>query len=79
MVVKHDLLQDIPELAAEFEALLADDPKFAALVRDYYELDRRVLEWEVEHGNSGEELNQLRRERVLVKDRIVRELQYPIG
>lgn len=79
MVVKHDLLQDIPELAAQFEALLKDDPQFAALVKNYYELDRRVLEWEVEHGNSGEELNRLRRERVLAKDRIVRELQYPIG
>nr|WP_298143809.1 DUF465 domain-containing protein [uncultured Pseudomonas sp.] len=79
MVVKHDLLQDIPELAAQFEALLADDPQFSALVKHYYELDRRVLEWEVEHGNSGEELNQLRRERVLAKDRIVRELLYPIG
>nr|WP_298164133.1 DUF465 domain-containing protein [uncultured Pseudomonas sp.] len=79
MVAKHDLLQDIPELATQFEALLKDDPQFAALVKNYYELDRQVLEWEVEHGNSGEELNRLRRERVLAKDRIVRELQYPIG
>lgn len=77
MVAKHDLLQDLPELAERFEARLASDVAFAALVKRYYELDRRVLEWEVAHGNSGDELNRLRLERVRAKDRIVEHLQSP--
>lgn len=77
MVAKHDLLQDLPELAERFEARLANDVAFASLVKRYYELDRRVLEWEVAHGNSGDELNRLRLERVRAKDRLVEHLQSP--
>lgn len=77
MVAKHDLLQDLPELAERFEARLASDVAFASLVKRYYELDRRVLEWEVAHGNSGDELNRLRLERVRAKDRMVEHLQSP--
>ncbi len=77
MVAKHDLLQDLPELAERFEVRLASDVAFAALVKRYYELDRRVLEWEVAHGNSGDELNRLRLERVRAKDRLVEHLQSP--
>ncbi|GGL96920.1 YdcH family protein [Pseudomonas asuensis] len=76
MVAEHNLHKDFPNKVQQFEELREKNPEFAKLVEQYDALDKEILEIEGLVENSGdEELNRCRRERVVIKDKIARELQ----
>jgi len=78
MVAKHDLHKDFPEYAEQLDSRPQSDPAFAKLLEDYQQLDRQILDLEaVEESSGDEELGRLRRERVLLKDKIAQQLKYP--
>lgn len=74
MVATHDLSKDFPEHAEALKTLSQSDPDFKKLLLDYYELDRRIVDREEANGFQDEELNKMRQERVLLKDRIAQTL-----
>ncbi|TRX76647.1 YdcH family protein [Pseudomonas mangiferae] len=76
MPVTHDLAKDFPEYADAFKALSQTDAEFNGLLEKYRDLDRRILAAEQDQSLDDERLNELRRERVLLKDRIAQKLQY---
>ncbi|TWI54292.1 hypothetical protein IQ22_02155 [Pseudomonas duriflava] len=76
MVAEHNLHKDFPDKVETFEKLRKDSPEFAKLVEQYEALDQEILEIEGLVENSGdEELNRCKRERMVIKDKIARELQ----
>ncbi|MGS0939718.1 YdcH family protein [Pseudomonas luteola] len=76
MVAEHNLHKDFPDKVQKFEELRQNNPEFAKLIEQYDALDQEILEIEGLVENSGdEELNRCRRERVVIKDKIARELQ----
>ena len=78
MVAKHDLHKDFPEYAEQLDSRPQTDAAFAKLLEDYAKLDGQILNLEeVEESSGDEELGRLRRERVLLKDKIARQLKYP--
>jgi len=78
MVAKHDLHKDFPEYAEQLDSRPQTDAAFAKLLEDYAKIDGQILNLEeVEESSGDEELGRLRRERVLLKDKIARQLKYP--
>ncbi len=76
MPVEHDLSRDFPEYHSQAQARIKADPAFDRLVGDYRRLDDRILALEaLDEPARDDELNRLRRERVLLKDRIALLLQ----
>ncbi|TRX73776.1 YdcH family protein [Pseudomonas mangiferae] len=76
MPVEHDLSQDFPEFHSQAQERIKSDPAFDRLVTDYCQLDGRILELEaLDSPTADDELSHLRRERVLLKDRIAQLLQ----
>jgi len=73
----HDLTHEFPELVGRIEALRQDNDRFAALMREYEELDARVRRIE-ELGSpvADETLEDIKKERLLLKDRLYDMLQH---
>ena len=67
----HDLLHEFPDLENKIAALRADSPEFARLMDDYDTLDARVRTFE-ELGTpvADETIEELKKERLLLKDRL---------
>lgn len=67
----HDLLHEFPDLENKIAALRADKPEFARLMDDYDTLDARVRNFE-ELGTpvADETIEELKKERLLLKDRL---------
>lgn len=76
MPVAHDLIQDLPEFRQRLRRP-ETDPTLQRLLDEHHDLDRQALKLE-RHDTPArdDELNRLRRERVLAKDRIERHLRY---
>ena len=67
----HDLLHEFPELQGKIEAMRASNADFAHLMNDYDSLDARVRQLE-ELGTpvSDETIEELKKERLVLKDRL---------
>jgi uncharacterized protein YdcH (DUF465 family) len=77
MTAEHDLNQEFREFRDELAERRKRDPGFDGLVDRYLQLDKRILD--LEGGNQprdDDSLNRLRKERVLLKDKITQQLQY---
>ncbi len=67
----HDIAHEFPEYHDRIEALLKNDPAFAALLESHDNVDARIRELE-EKGQpvADETMEDLKKERALAKDRI---------
>ncbi|WP_263139808.1 DUF465 domain-containing protein [Pseudomonas sp. RIT-PI-AD] len=75
MPVQHDLAQDFPEFGEALKTLARTDAEFGSLLERYQRLDKTIVEAERAANLDDDKLNQLRRERVLTKDKIARKLE----
>jgi hypothetical protein len=67
----HDLMHEFPEYADKIQAFRHSDTGFAQLMEEYDELDARIRELE-ERGQpvADETLEELKKQRVVLKDRL---------
>lgn len=67
----HDLIHEFPELQGKIDALREHNPVFAELMDAYDDLDARVRKLE-ELGTpvADETIEDLKKERLLLKDRL---------
>jgi len=67
----HDLLHEFPDLENRIASLCDADEKFADLMKGYDDVDARVRELE-ELGTpvSDETIEELKKERLMMKDRL---------
>lgn len=72
----HNLLHEFPELEGKIEGMRATNPDFARLMNDYDDLDARVRQLE-ELGIpvADETIEELKKERLVLKDRLYRFLR----
>lgn len=68
---KHDLVHEFPELEGKIEAMRESNEPFAALMDHYDDVDARVRKLE-ELGTpvADETIEDLKKERLLLKDRL---------
>ena len=67
----HDLLHEFPELQEKINELKETDPNFAQLMEQYDTLDKRVRELEeLAQPVADETMEDLKKERLLLKDRL---------
>ncbi|MEY6433665.1 DUF465 domain-containing protein [Thioalkalicoccus limnaeus] len=67
----HDLFHEFPELTDKIAALRASDQQFASLMDEYDQLDARVRSLEeVGVPVADETIEDLKKERLLLKDRL---------
>jgi uncharacterized protein len=68
---KHDLIHEFPELEGKIEAMRESNEPFASLMNQYDDLDARVRKLE-ELGTpvADETIEDLKKERLLLKDRL---------
>ncbi|MBF8723690.1 YdcH family protein [Pseudomonas guariconensis] len=71
MPVPHDLLADLHISADDFQALIDKDQTLHQLHKEYNAKDKEVVAAEG-NGTSDDAVNRLRKERLLLKDRIER-------
>lgn len=78
MAVAHNLAKDFPEHKDVLATRINEDRAFSALIDEYLELDQTIcgLE-ELDQTVNDDRLARLRRERVLLKDRIELALRNP--
>ncbi|HWV10422.1 MULTISPECIES: YdcH family protein [unclassified Pseudomonas] len=77
MTAEHNLREEFREFGDQLTELRKSDPGFDGLVGRYQDLDKRIVG--LESGTQSfddETLGRLRRERVLLKDKIVQKLTY---
>jgi uncharacterized protein len=67
----HDLVHEFPELKGKIASMRATNPQFAHWMTDYDDLDARVRQLE-ELGIpvADETIEELKKERVVLKDRL---------
>ncbi|NVZ66004.1 hypothetical protein HX867_28260 [Pseudomonas gingeri] len=73
MPVKHDLFADLKLTREQVKERRAQDNKLNQLLNDYEDIDKRVLAAESALA-ADDELKKLKEKRLLVKDKIVRQL-----
>ncbi|NWD07132.1 DUF465 domain-containing protein [Pseudomonas gingeri] len=73
MPVKHDLFADLKLTREQIKDRRAQDNKLNQLLNDYEDIDKRVLAAESALA-ADDELKKLKEKRLLVKDKIVRQL-----
>lgn len=76
MPVPHDLLADLHVTADAFQALIDKDQTLHSLHKEYNAKDKEVLAAEG-NGTNDEAVNRLRKERLLIKDKIERIIHPP--
>lgn len=69
MPVPHDLLADLHTSADAFQALVDNNHDLHRLHKEYNAKDKEVVAAEG-NGTNDEAVNRLRRERLLIKDKI---------
>ena len=72
----HDLVHEFPDLLGKIDEMRSNSDTFATLMRDYDELDARIRRIE-ELGNpvADETIEELKKERLLLKDQLYELLQ----
>ncbi|MGY2234495.1 hypothetical protein ACW9ID_05740 [Pseudomonas gingeri] len=73
MPVKHDLFADLKLTREQVKERRAQDNKLNQMLNDYEDIDKRVLAAESALA-ADDELKKLKEKRLLVKDKIVRQL-----
>lgn len=76
MPVKHDLFADLDASAEDVKQRRQDDEKLSRLLDDYQAADAAVLDAEASSSND-DELKKLKEKRLLIKDKVVQQWQYP--
>ncbi|AAN70166.1 MULTISPECIES: YdcH family protein [Pseudomonas] len=76
MPVPHDLLADLHVTADAFQALMDKDQGLHKLHKEYNAKDKEVVAAEG-NGTNDEAVNRLRKERLLIKDKIERIIHPP--
>jgi uncharacterized protein YdcH (DUF465 family) len=76
MPVKHDLFADLDASAEDVKQRRQGDEKLSRLLDDYQAADTAVLDAESAAG-SDDDLKKLKEKRLLIKDKIVQQWQYP--
>lgn len=76
MPVPHDLLADLHVTADKFQALIDENEDLHKLHKEYNAKDKEVVAAEG-NGTSDEAVNRLRKERLLIKDKIERIIHTP--
>ncbi|MCY1406458.1 hypothetical protein D9M71_217250 [compost metagenome] len=76
MPVPHDLLADLHVTADAFQALMDKDQALHSLHKEYNAKDKEVVAAEG-NGTNDEAVNRLRKERLLIKDKIERIIHPP--
>ncbi|MBC3423529.1 YdcH family protein [Pseudomonas sp. RW3S2] len=76
MPVPHDLLADLHITEDKFQALIDKDQDLYKLHKEYNAKDKEVLAAEG-NGTNDEAVNRLRKERLLIKDKIERIIHPP--
>ena len=74
MPVKHDLYQDLGLSKEAIHERRASDNRLDSLLHQYDSADKEVLELESSSGGD-EELEKLKNKRLLIKDKIVEQLE----
>ncbi|WP_219273264.1 DUF465 domain-containing protein [Pseudomonas sp. Xaverov 83] len=74
MPVKHDLYQDLTFTKEDIQQRRAGDNYLDSLFHQYDSADKEVLELESSSGGD-EELEKLKKKRLLIKDKIVEQLE----
>lgn len=79
MVISHDLCQDLGISPEELKKRRAEDPKLDHWLVEYENVDKRTVNAEVTNSVivSDEELRALKEERLVIKDKIMQQLQDP--
>ncbi|MCG2611077.1 DUF465 domain-containing protein [Flavobacterium sp. SM15] len=71
MITKHPIYQDFPEYADKIKDLYHHNDQFQVLLQSYSELDDRIYKIETDQELAmDDELSQLRKDRVFLKDEI---------
>ncbi|QXI37250.1 YdcH family protein [Pseudomonas xantholysinigenes] len=76
MPVPHDLLADLHVSAEQFQALIDKDHDLHKLHKEYNAKDKEVVAAEG-NGTNDDKVTQLRKERLLLKDKIERIVHPP--
>lgn len=76
MPVPHDLLADLHITAEKFQALMDNDQALHALHKEYNAKDKELVAAEG-NGTNDDAVNRLRKERLLIKDKIERIIHPP--
>lgn len=71
MITKHPIYQDFPEHANKIIDLYHNNDEFQVLLHSYTELDNKIYNIETDQELAmDDELSQLRKDRVFLKDEI---------
>lgn len=76
MPVKHDLFEDLNVSKAEVEKRRQGDEKLSRLLDDYKTADTAVVDAEAAAA-ADDEVKKLKEKRLLIKDKIVQQWEYP--
>ena len=71
MITKHPIYQDFPEYANKIKDLFHKNDEFQVLLHSYTKLDEKIYKIETDEELAmNDELTQLRKDRVFLKDEI---------
>ncbi|UVJ45239.1 DUF465 domain-containing protein [Pseudomonas sp. LS1212] len=76
MPVRHNLYEDLKRSKEEIENRRKTDPKLDTLLSKYHTVDAEVLDKESQAA-ADDELKKLKEKRLLIKDQIAQQLDYP--
>lgn len=76
MPVKHNLFEDLNVSKAEVDKRRQGDEKLSRLLDEYQAADTAVVDAEAVAAND-DEVKKLKEKRLLIKDKIVQQWQYP--
>ncbi|MNC73886.1 hypothetical protein D3C75_1251600 [compost metagenome] len=76
MPVRHNLYEDLKLTKEEVDKRRKTDDRLGTLLSKYEELDKQVLDAEAQAA-ADDRLKKLKEERLLAKDKIVQQLEYP--
>ncbi|MCY1395129.1 hypothetical protein D3C76_1040450 [compost metagenome] len=76
MPVRHNLYEDLKLTKEEVDLRRKTDDRLGTLLSKYEELDKQVLDAEAQAA-ADDRLKKLKEERLLAKDKIVQQLEYP--
>ncbi|WP_213877078.1 DUF465 domain-containing protein [Pseudomonas sp. dw_358] len=76
MPVKHNLFEDLNVTKADVEKRRQSDEKLSRLLDEYQTADGAVVDAEAAAAHD-DEVKKLKEKRLLIKDKIVQQWQYP--
>lgn len=76
MPVKHNLFEDLKLTREEVDTRRKSDDRLSKLLNDYDAIDAEVLKAE-SAAAADDQVKKLKEKRLLAKDRIVQQLEYP--